>query len=150
MKRTHTTRRHLIDTDYTAWLPLWQGYQAFYQINLSEAVTTKTWQRFLDPAEPMFAIGAFEDQRLVGIVHYIFHRSCWYEGPVCYLQDLFTVIDRRGVGIGRSLIEGVYTEARLANAGRVYWLTHESNAPGRLLYDQVAENAGFIQYRKNL
>jgi len=75
MKPAHTTQRPLIDSDYVAWLPLWQGYQAFYQINLSAAVTTKTWQRFLDPAEPMFALGAFEDQRLVGIVHYIFHRS---------------------------------------------------------------------------
>lgn len=71
-------------------------------------------------------------------------------GPTCYLQDLFTIPEARGRGVGRSLIEYVYERAAEAGAGRVYWLTHESNRPGRLLYDRVAENAGFIQYRKNL
>lgn len=150
MSKSAATLRPLVEADRSAWLPLWMGYQAFYKITLAPEVTDLTWRRFLDPAEPVFALGAFEGDRLVGIVHYIFHRSTWFTGPVCYLQDLFTVDDRRGAGIGRLLIEGVYAEAGKAHAGRVYWLTHESNAPGRLLYDQVADNAGFIQYRKNL
>lgn len=150
MTRTDAVLRPLADTDRAAWLPLWEGYQKHYQVAIPAQVTDLTWQRFLDPAEPMFVLGAFEGAQLVGIVHYIFHRSCWLAGPTCYLQDLFTVPERRGTGVGRLLIEGVYAEARKASAGRVYWLTHESNTPGRLLYDQVAENAGFIQYRKNL
>ncbi|EKU58220.1 hypothetical protein F989_00097 [Acinetobacter parvus NIPH 1103] len=34
--------------------------------------------------------------------------------------------------------------------GFLRWLTHETNYPVRILYDQLAENTGFIQYRKNL
>jgi GNAT superfamily N-acetyltransferase len=142
--------RALIDADRAAWEPLWQGYQRFYQVALADQVTEMTWRRFLDPAEPMFVIGAFDGPRLVGIVHYIFHRSSWLIGPTCYLQDLFTSDDVRGRGIGRSLIEAVYAQASKAGAGRVYWLTHESNQPGRLLYDKLADRPGFIQYRKNL
>ncbi len=137
--------------DRPAWEPLFGGYQDFYRISLDETVVDTTWRRFHDPAEPVFAAGAFgDDGQLCGIVHYIFHRSTWMLGPTCYLQDLFTIPEARGRGVGRRLIEFVYERAAEAGAGRVYWLTHESNAPGRLLYDRVAENAGFIQYRKNL
>jgi GNAT superfamily N-acetyltransferase len=133
-----------------AWEPLFAGYQAFYQVALGDAVVETTWGRFHDPAEPVFAAGAFEDGRLLGIVHFVFHRSTWMIGPTCYLQDLFTIPDARGRGVGRRLIEYVYAQAADAGATRVYWLTHESNAPGRLLYDRVADNAGFIQYRKTI
>ena len=88
--------------------------------------------------------------RLVGLVHYIFHRSCWTEGDYCYLQDLFTAFEHRGRGIGRRLIEHVYAQAALRHASRVWWLTHESNAQAMQLYDQVAERSGFVQYRKML
>jgi GNAT superfamily N-acetyltransferase len=150
MRDTDLQVRALRAADQPAWLPLWKGYQRFYEIAIPEPVTALTWQRFLDPAEPMFALGAFEKDALLGIVHYIFHRSCWLAGPTCYLQDLFTDPDHRGRGVGRRLIEAVYDQAREAGAGRVYWLTHQGNTTARKLYDQVAEDAGFIQYRKNL
>jgi GNAT superfamily N-acetyltransferase len=142
--------RPLRRDERAAWEPLFAGYQDFYRISLGDEVVDTTWRRFHDPVEPVFAAGAFEGGRLLGIVHYIFHRSTWMLGPTCYLQDLFTIPEARGRGVGRSLIEYVYERAAEAGAGRVYWLTHESNRPGRLLYDRVAENAGFIQYRKNL
>jgi GNAT superfamily N-acetyltransferase len=144
------TVRPLVAADRAQWEPLWQGYQAFYKVDLGAEVTASTWRRFHDPSEPVFALGAFAGDTLLGIVHYVFHRSTWFVGPTCYLQDLFTVPQSRGQGVARRLIEAVYDEARKAGAGRVYWLTHASNAPGRLLYDKVAENAGFIQYRKQL
>jgi len=87
---------------------------------------------------------------LVGLVHFIFHRSTWFVGPTCYLQDLYTFDALRGQGIGRALIETVYAQARQNNAARVYWLTHESNLTAQGLYDKVADRSGFIQYRKNL
>jgi GNAT superfamily N-acetyltransferase len=96
----------------------------------------------------MFALGAYAGERLVGIVHYLYHRSCWSAGDYCYLQDLFVAPDRRGGGIGRKLIAAVEQAARDAGASRVYWTTHETNATARALYDKVAERSGFIQYRK--
>lgn len=138
------------ESDFAQWLPLWQGYQTFYKTSIAEHVTAKTWARFLDPTEPMHCAVAELDGTLVGMVHYIYHRSCWTEGDYVYLQDLFAAPQWRGKGIGRALIEHVYAAAREANAARVWWLTHESNAQAMLLYDRIADKSGFVQYRKLL
>lgn len=142
--------RRLEPSDYEAWLPLWQGYQTFYKVDLGPEVTRTTWARFHDPAEPIFGLGAFADGTLLGITHYIFHRSGWSVGPSCYLQDLFTVAEARGKGVGRALIEAVALEAKRAGAARLYWLTHETNTVAMALYDKVAVKSGFVQYRKEI
>ncbi|WP_041494118.1 GNAT family N-acetyltransferase [Burkholderia sp. KJ006] len=150
-RATHVTVRPLAAADEAAWRPLWDGYRQFYRSPASDAMTATTWARLLDPAEPMFVLGAFDAAgKLVGIVHAIYHRSCWTDGPYCYLQDLFTAADARGQGAGSALIEAVYERAREAGASRVYWLTHETNTSARALYDKLAHDAGFIQYRKDL
>jgi GNAT superfamily N-acetyltransferase len=93
---------------------------------------------------------AESDGKIVGITHYLYHRSTTRLGLVCYLQDLFTEPALRGKGVGRALINGVYEQAKLANLSRVYWTTHETNAAGRLLYDKVAKHAGFLIYGQEL
>jgi GNAT superfamily N-acetyltransferase len=142
--------RPLGPEDRADWEPLWAGYLAFYEATIPSTVTETTWARLNDPAEPMHALGAFVDGQLVGIVHYLFHRSTWTTGDYCYLQDLFTAEAARGRGAGWALIEAVYERARAASASRVYWLTQEGNATARALYDKLADRSGFIQYRKML
>ncbi len=130
------------------WEPLWRGYLDFYKTALPKGTYDTTWARLHDAQEPMWLLGAYVDGKLLGIVHYLYHRSCWTAGDYCYLQDLFVAQDARGRGLGRALIEAVYAEARKAGASRVYWLTHETNATARALYDKLADRPGFIQYRK--
>lgn len=143
--------RQLAFDDFAAWLPLWQGYLEFYKSSVSTETTQTTWQRLTDANEPMFALGAFSDSgELLGIVHCIYHRSCWTTGNYCYLQDLFTAEATRGQGIGTALIEAVYIRAKADGASRVHWLTHESNTTAQKLYEKVASRSGFIQYRKIL
>jgi GNAT superfamily N-acetyltransferase len=134
--------------DRQEWEPLWQGYLTFYKSILPAEVTETTWQRLNDPGEPMHGLAAVLDGKIVGIVHYIDHRSTWTTGNYCYLQDLFTSEDVRGRGVGRALIEAVYERARANGASRVYWLTHETNTAAQALYDKVASRSGFIQYRR--
>ena len=149
-----TAVRPIAQADYDAWKPLWDGYNAFYgregDSALQHAVTMATWQRFFDPAEPVYALVAERDGALCGIAHYLFHRSTTCIELTCYLQDLFTAQAARGHGVGRALIEGVYAQARAAGVRRVYWQTHTSNAAGRLLYDKVAQHLGFIVYSHDL
>jgi GNAT superfamily N-acetyltransferase len=130
------------------WQPLWKAYLDFYGTSVSPEVYETTWSRLHDPDEPMFLLGGHLDGRLLGIVHYLYHRSCWTTENYCYLQDLYVAEAARGLGLGRALIEAVYREARAAGAGRVHWLTHETNATARALYDTLADRPGFIQYRR--
>jgi GNAT superfamily N-acetyltransferase len=130
------------------WEPLWLGYETFYKVAIPDETTAVTWARLHDPAEAMGVLGAYVDGRLCGIAHYLFHRSCWTVGDYCYLQDLFVAEDVRNLGLGRGLIAAVEERARAAGASRLYWLTHETNADARALYDKLAERSGFIQYRK--
>ena len=145
--------------DYAQWLPFWEGYNEFYKrfgaTALPDGVTQTTWARFLDTQKtdaygPMFAMVAEADGQLVGLVHYLFHRSTITIEPTCYLQDLFTAEAARGKGVGRALIEAVYEQARLAGVVQVYWRTHATNATARRLYDQVAEESGSLVYKKRL
>jgi GNAT superfamily N-acetyltransferase len=140
--------------DYDQWLPLWEGYNAFYGRSGPTALplqtTRMTWERFFDAYEPMHALVAERGGELLGLTHYLFHRSTISIAPACYLQDLFTIEAARGKGVGRALINEVYVRARSAGSSRVYWLTHETNQTAMLLYDKVAERSGFVVYRKQL
>ena len=138
--------------DYDRWLPLWDGYNAFYGRSgptaLAPEITRMTWARFFDAYEPVHALVADKDGQLIGLTHYLFHRSTTAIEPSCYLQDLFTAEAARGKGVATALIHAVYERAKLAGSPRVYWQTHETNLTAQSLYDKVAERSDFIVYRK--
>jgi GNAT superfamily N-acetyltransferase len=140
--------RPIGEDERDAWNPLWAEYLAFYKTTLTGDICDLAWTRFHDPDEQIFALGGYVDGDLLGIAHYLFHRSTWATHRYCYLEDLFVADTARGQGLGRALIEAVYARAEAANASRVYWLTQADNAQARALYDKVADNLGFIQYRK--
>lgn len=148
MPQDETIIRAVRETDHAQWLPLWQGYQDFYRVKLDAAVTESNWRRFFDPGEPVHCLVAEREGRLTGLAHYLFHRSTWSVENICYLNDLFVDPRGRRSGVARRLIEAVYEAADAAGAPKVYWLTHESNAAARLLYDQLAQFAGFIRYTR--
>jgi GNAT superfamily N-acetyltransferase len=131
-------------------LPLWDNYNAFYgrqgQTALALNITQKTWMRFLNDNEPVHAFVAEQNGQLVGLVHFIFHRSTTRLNDVCYLQDLYVNQAIRGTGVGRQLIQAVYDAAQANASTRVYWQTQDSNTAGRALYDKVAKHLGFIVY----
>ena len=146
--------RGVAPTDFSQWLPLWEGYNLFYERTgpaaIPDEVTKMTWGRFFDSYDPVNALVAERGGRLLGLAHYIFHRNTTMLGPACYLQDLFTVEAARGQGVGAALINGVYDRAKAAGSTRVYWQTHKTNVTAQKLYDKLAESSGFIVYRKNI
>jgi GNAT superfamily N-acetyltransferase len=146
--------REIRPADFAAWESLWNGYNAFYGRSgataLPREVTQMTWSRFLDADEPMHALVAERSGTLLGLVHFLYHRSTIQIPLTCYLQDLFTLETVRGQGVARALIQAVYERARSAGSPRVYWQTHETNIVAMRLYDRVAEKSGFLVYRKLL
>jgi GNAT superfamily N-acetyltransferase len=140
--------RDLAAADRAQWDRLWAAYLVFYKSALAPAVTDLTFKRLLDPAEPMFALVAEDAGEVIGLVHCVLHRATWSAGDFCYLEDLFVAQEARSQGAGRALIQAVYARADQLKCARVYWLTHETNATARRLYDSMARNLGFIQYRR--
>jgi GNAT superfamily N-acetyltransferase len=144
-----TTVRPIRESDREAWLPLWQGYNAFYRNEPAEEVTRETFRRLYERTDGFFGLVAEDDDGgLVGLTHAVFHSATWTTGTYCYLEDLFVSRGGRGSGAGRLLIEGVYEEADRRGADRVYWHTQQYNAPARSLYDAVAHATSFVVYQR--
>ncbi len=144
------TVRPVRESDHEAWLPLWHGYNAFYgregPTALDPLITQTTWRRFFDTSEPVFALVAESAGQVLGLTHFLHHRSTTRLELTCYLQDLFTAPAARGQGVGRTLIEAVYADSVVHGIKRVYWQTHTTNTAGRTLYDKLAKHHGFIVY----
>ena len=147
---TALTIRPLTAADRAGWDPLWQGYLTFYKASIASDISDITFARLTGGAEPMGGFVAERDGVLIGLVHWVIHRTTWNSRNICYLQDLFTTPEARGTGAGRALIEAVRQMAQAKGCFRVYWQTHESNAQAQALYDKVADKSGFIVYRQPL
>jgi GNAT superfamily N-acetyltransferase len=138
----------LQSSDRVAWEELFRGYIDFYERAETPEMYDRVWREF-ETDTRMHALGARLGGKLVGITHFLIHPST--SGPdVCFLQDLFTAPEARGMGAGSALIAAVADWAKDQECARLYWNTHESNVTARRLYDKVAENRGFIRYQIDL
>lgn len=143
------TIRPLRLADQATWRALWTDYLTFYRSSVTEDVYQTTFARLTgDDPQDFHGLVAEQDGRVVGLVHYLFHRHCWRVENVCYLQDLYADPAVRGTGIGRKLIEGVYAAADAASCPNVYWLTQHGNSTGRQLYDRIGTLTDFIKYQR--
>ena len=150
----YITIRNVCKNDRPDWQVLWDEYNGFYGRSgptaLAPAITELTWERFFDPIEPVHCLVAIDEDRVVGLAHYLYHRSTTRKADVCYLQDLYTAGSLPVRGIGRKLIDAVAEAASHSGSSRVYWQTHVTNDAGRALYDKVARHQGFIVYTQDL
>jgi hypothetical protein len=151
---TLVTVRPVAPADFDKWLLLWQGYNLFYgRPSLPAEITQMTWSRLFDAYEPVHALAAERNpavsdvpdpgNELVGLVHYLFHRSTIHIAPVCYLQDLFTTEAARGQG-GSSArllanpLDQLHRHASLRPSGRTLRLRRLS-ASGLILARRPAK-----------
>jgi len=139
----------IIARDEAQWRRLWHAYLEFYNTTLPEDVYATTFARLLSGQPNEFrGYIALAGGRAVGLVHYLFHRTCWAVADTCYLQDLYVDPEARGLGIGRKLIETVYAAADVHGAANVWWLTQDFNATARQLYDRIGVKGPFIRYTR--
>ena len=133
--------------DHADWLELWRAYIVFYEASVPDDVTAFTFDRLTDDEAAVYgAIARDASGRAVGIVNWLTHPATWSRVPYVYLEDLYVDPDARGGGVGGALIGHVERWARENGAAKVYWLTHETNATARALYDRVATRTGFVHY----
>ena len=140
--------RPLAASDHAAWLSLWDGYLTFYKAAVPSEMTALTWSRLHDPMVPLHGWLALRDGEPVGFTHAQEHLSTWSAGPYVYLEDLFVGASARGTGAGRALITAVYEHGDRIGAAKVYWHTEFDNSTARKLYDNIADDAGFMVYQR--
>lgn len=136
--------------DKSGWWPLWQAYLDFYSHPLPDEISDLTFGRCLDLHEPMVMLVARDEGRVVGFAALVEHRSTWATNGYVYLEDLYVAESARGKGVGRKLIEATVDHAKSRHCERVYWVTHETNAQARALYDKVASLPGLTTYFANM
>ena len=143
------TIRPLHAKDRDTWGRMWTDYLVFYNTDISPQIQDITFSRLIDPNYLLQnCLMAELDGTAVGIVHYIYHAHNWHAEDVCYLQGLFADQHVRGQGIGRALIEAVYSAADTNGTPSVYWMTQDFNTNARLLYDRIGSLTPFIKYSR--
>ncbi|MDP3619517.1 MAG: GNAT family N-acetyltransferase [Ramlibacter sp.] len=138
--------RSALPSDETAWRALWRGYCDFYETPLPEAVTSRTWQRILDPDSAVMCMLAEVEGQVYGFALCVVHEATWETQPVCYLEDLYVHPAARARGMGRALIDWLRNAMRAEGWSRVYWVTRQSNASARALYDQYVPADDVVRY----
>jgi GNAT superfamily N-acetyltransferase len=138
--------RSALPSDEAAWRKLWRGYCDFYEANVTEDVTNRTWKRILDPDSQVMCIVAEVDGQVYGFANCVVHENTWETQAVCYLEDLYVTPAARTKGIGRAMIEWLRNAMRAEGWARLYWHTRRDNARARKLYDRFAEADDFVRY----
>lgn len=132
--------RPLQQNDYQVWLALWQD-NCLGQI--TDDVSEETWRRICSPDENVFGLGAFEEDELIGILHYILHPTTGQKEPVCYMQDLYIRQDRRRKGHARELVGALQATGMREGWARIYWLAEKSNQAAQNLYKNLGISIDF-------
>ncbi len=140
------TVRPVAADDRAAWATLYRGYRDFYGKPHDPAVYETVWGWLQDPAHETRGLIAERAGVPVGIGH--FRR---FARPIdgshgIYLDDLFTSEEARGSGAGSAILHRLAEIARDEGAALVRWITAESNATARSLYDRVAAQTPWVTY----
>ena len=138
--------RAALPSDEPAWRELWKGYCDFYQAQVSDEVTKRTWQRILDPDSQIMCVVAEVEGQVYGFANCVVHENTWETQAVCYLEDLYVRPGARGRGIGFALIDWLRNAMRAEGWARLYWMTREDNAQARRLYDRFTQADDFVRY----
>ena len=146
MTTTTCIIRAALPADEPVWRELWKGYCEFYEAQVSDEVTSRTWKRILDPDSQIMCVVAEVDGKVYGFAHCVVHENTWETQAVCYLEDLYVRPGARGRGIGTALLEWLRNAMRAEGWARLYWATKADNVEARRLYDRFTTADDFVRY----
>lgn len=132
--------RPLRPEDFPDWLPLWDGNNDGKR---RENITTETWARLIDPDVDVHGLGAFQDDVMLGLVHYVVHPVTGSIEPVCYMQDLYVDPKHRQKGVARALVKALSEIGKKENWNRMYWLAETNNIAAQNLYKNLGVKLNF-------
>ena len=119
-------------------LPLMRKYQEFYQIaDISDERNKKFFSQFGvdNPFGCQFLYR--EGGKVLGFATVYLTYTSAIAAKVAVMNDLYTVANARGKGVGRKLIEHCRQYAKDRDAIRLQWVTAEDNTTAQILYDNL-------------
>lgn len=132
--------RPIEDTDFGAWLPLWDGNNNGQR---NQGVTTSTWDRLTTANSGVYGLGAFKGSEMVGLLHYITHPVTGHIEPACYMQDLYVSDNHRRTGIASQLIKELAKVGQYKNWTRIYWFAESTDEAAQALYQKIGNKLDF-------
>jgi len=143
--------RPLQARDRRHWRALYRQYASFYATTLSDAQLDRTWSWLMDPHHPVQGIvAASAEQQLLGLAHFRASPEPLLAQEIAFLEDLFVAPGARGEGIGRRLVRAVADSALQRGWPLVRWVTADTNAQARALYDQLARLTHWVTYELDI
>jgi GNAT superfamily N-acetyltransferase len=135
------------EQDLDEALPLFAGYQRFYQAEPDDRRNLAFFGRFVVPSEDGLLLGAWDGDRLVGFACTYWTFSSTVADEIALMNDLFVSESHRGGGVGRALIQATVDAARDRGLHHVEWFTAPDNVVAQRLYDRTgAARSEWVAY----
>jgi ribosomal protein S18 acetylase RimI-like enzyme len=134
-------------------LPLIEGYQTFYKATPNRERNRAHFSRYLDDETAGIMFAAFDDtgQEVLGFATIYLIPSSVSAGLKAVFNDLFTLPDERGAGVGVNLAMQVFRYAASRGFPTVSWETQRDNLRAQRLYDLAgAQKTEWIHYELTL
>jgi len=119
-------------------VPLIDDYQRFYKCQPNSARNVSFFSALLDTPSLGVQFIAMEGDRGVGFATLYFLPSSTTAKMYCLMNDLYTLPELRGKGVGRKLIEHCRQYALAHGYDSMEWMTQKENATAQRLYDSLS------------
>ncbi|PPL20516.1 GNAT family N-acetyltransferase [Microterricola pindariensis] len=138
--------RPIADGDFFNWIGLYEGYNSFYNKQLTDQKALILWSWLVDKNHESFGYVAEEDGELIGLAHLREFARPLDASRGLFLDDLYVADSARGNGVGAALLETAKDYARENRLSVVRWISASDNEVAQLLYDKVAERTDWVTY----
>lgn len=119
-------------------LPLIRAYQEFYKVaDISDAHNKAFFSQFGEHNSMGCQFLFRQDGQAAGFATLYFTFSSSLAAKVGVMNDLFTISEFRGQGIGKALIEHCRAFAESKGAARLQWVTAMDNESAQAVYDSL-------------
>ncbi|AMB58412.1 GNAT family N-acetyltransferase [Microterricola viridarii] len=138
--------RPIADGDFFNWIGLYEGYNTFYNRELTDQKALILWSWLVDKNHETFGFVAEEDGELIGLAHLREFARPLDASRGLFLDDLYVAESARGNGVGGALLETAKGYALEHKLSVVRWITSNENEVAQLLYDKVAKRTDWVTY----
>jgi len=129
-------------------LPLIAAYQRFYEAVPDEERNRAHFAQFIhDQTHGVQFLALGDAGQALGFATLYFPMGSVTPGRYCLMNDLFTVPEARGQGIGRALILHCLRYAQSCGFSKISWQTALTNSVAQRLYDSLpTTRSGWYTY----